>query len=134
MMLVLVIQWRSVRRLARDAADVQDPEWRQLFEECVERLGLRRPVSLRRSRERNMPMAIGIRRPAIVIPSVAETWPDDRRRAVLLHELAHVARRDCLSQSLAMAACAIISVTTSIAGTSSNSAACASSNSRTATS
>jgi beta-lactamase regulating signal transducer with metallopeptidase domain len=107
MMLVLAIQWRSVRRLARDAAEVQDPEWRQLFGECAERLGLHRPVSLRRSRERNMPMALGIRRPAIVMPSVAETWPDDRRRAVLLHELAHVARRDCLSQSLAMAACAM---------------------------
>lgn len=107
MLLVFALQWRSVRRLAHDAAEVEDPEWRQLFEDCVERLGLRRPVSLRRSRERNMPMALGIRRPAILIPSVAETWADDRRRAVLLHELAHVARRDCLSQSLAMAACAM---------------------------
>jgi hypothetical protein len=42
-----------------------------------------------------------------VIPAIAETWPEDRRRAVLLHELAHVARFDCLTQLLAHAACAI---------------------------
>ena len=54
-----------------------------------------------------MPMAFGTRRPAILIPAVADTWPDDRRRAVMLHELAHVARYDCLTQSLAFAACTI---------------------------
>ena len=32
------------------------------------------------------------RRPAIVIPAIADAWTEDRRRAVLLHELAHVAR------------------------------------------
>jgi hypothetical protein len=38
---------------------------------------------------------------------VSETWSDDRRRAVLLHELAHIARHDCLTQLLAAAACAV---------------------------
>ena len=45
-----------------------------------------------------MPMAFGTRRPAILIPATADTWPEDRRRAVILHELAHVARYDCLTQ------------------------------------
>ena len=34
-------------------------------------------------------------------------WQDDRRRAVLLHELPHVGRRDCLTQTLATIACAL---------------------------
>ena len=54
-----------------------------------------------------MPVTLGIRRPAIVVPSIADTWSVDRRRAVLLHELAHVARRDCLTQMLAWTACAV---------------------------
>ena len=54
-----------------------------------------------------MPMAFGTRRPTIVIPAIADTWAEDRRRAVVLHELAHVARYDCLTQTLAFAACAM---------------------------
>jgi bla regulator protein blaR1 len=54
-----------------------------------------------------MPMAVGTRRPSILIPAEADEWSDDRRRAVVLHELAHVARHDCLVQTLAAIACAI---------------------------
>ena len=52
-------------------------------------------------------MTFGIRRPSILIPAIAETWTGDRRRAVILHELAHIARRDCLTQTLAFVACAL---------------------------
>jgi hypothetical protein len=54
-----------------------------------------------------MPMTFGVRRPSILIPAIAETWPDDRRRAVMLHELAHIARRVCLTQTLAFVACTL---------------------------
>lgn len=107
MLMVLAMQWRSVRRLALEASNVQDAEWTRLFAACVGRMGVDRPVRLLRSRERSMPMALGIRRPAILIPAIADTWSDDRRRAVILHELAHVARYDCLTQALAFAACAL---------------------------
>jgi beta-lactamase regulating signal transducer with metallopeptidase domain len=96
----------AIRRLARRATAVSDPEWRRLFLECAQRIGVRRPVRFLRSREQTMPMAFGIRRCAIVIPAVADTWPEDRRRAVLLHELAHVSRHDCLTQMMAAVACA----------------------------
>ena len=91
----------SVRRLARRAADVSDPEWTRLLIECAAQIGVRRPVRLLRSLERSMPMAFGIGTPPILIPAVADTWSEDRRRAVLLHELAHVARHDCLTQLMA---------------------------------
>jgi hypothetical protein len=68
---------------------------------------VRRPVRLLPSLERSMPMAFGTRRPSILIPSVADTWSGDRRRAVLLHELAHIARHDCATQLMAAVACAI---------------------------
>ena len=97
----------TVQRLARHAVDVGDPEWTALLRECAGRMGVERPVRLLRSLERNMPMAFGTRVPAILIPSVADTWSADRRRAVLLHELAHVARHDCLTQLMASIACAV---------------------------
>ena len=48
-----------------------------------------------------------MRRPVILLPAIADMWNEDRRRAVLLHELAHVARRDCLTQMLATLTCAL---------------------------
>ena len=42
-----------------------------------------------------------------MVPADADTWDEDRRRAVLLHELAHIARRDCLTQMLSAIACAV---------------------------
>lgn len=103
----LVIQWRSVRRLAREASDVRDPDWTRLLNECARRMSVHRRVRLLRTRERSMPMAWGTCRPVILIPSVADTWAEDRRRAVILHELAHVSRYDCLTQTLAFLTCAL---------------------------
>ena len=99
-------QWR-IRRLTRRATESEDREWMELARECAVSIGVRQRVRLLRSRESSMPMTIGTRRPAILLPAVADTWEEDRRRAVLLHELAHVARRDCLTQSLALAARAL---------------------------
>ena len=107
MLMHLGMQRWSIRRLAREATDLREPDWTDLSAECARSLRLHRPVRLLRSRERSMPMAFGTRRPAILIPAIAAAWPDDRRRAVILHELAHVARYDCLTQTLAFTACAM---------------------------
>jgi beta-lactamase regulating signal transducer with metallopeptidase domain len=107
MLMQLAMQRRSVRRLARGSTEVQDPQWQRLLSDCARSMGVHRPVRLLRSCECSMPMAFGTRRPAILIPAMADTWPDDRARAVVLHELAHVARYDCLTQTLAHAACAM---------------------------
>ena len=103
----LALQHLAARRLVRGATEVVDADWLQLLHECADRLGVTRPVRLLRSRERAMPMAVGASRHAILIPAVADTWALDRRRAVILHELAHIARRDCLTQMLAAFACAV---------------------------
>jgi len=53
------------------------------------------------------PLTVGIRRPTVVVPRSAESWSDDRRQAVLLHELAHIERHDCATQIVAAIACAV---------------------------
>ncbi len=106
-LIALFVHHSRLRRCARRANDVMDPEWRRLLAECARSMGVRSDVRLLRSREQSMPMTFGIRRPSIMIPAIAETWTGDRRRAVILHELAHVARRDCLTQTLAFVTCAL---------------------------
>jgi beta-lactamase regulating signal transducer with metallopeptidase domain len=107
MLIALFVHRSSVRGCARRASDVGDPEWCRLLTECARGMGVRSEVRLLRSREQSMPMTFGIRRPSILIPAIAETWTGDRRRAVILHELAHIARRDCLTQTLAFVACTL---------------------------
>ena len=53
-----------------------------------------------------MPVVVGIRRPTIMLPAQAVEWPEERRRVVLLHELAHIQRRDLLVHLLTQLACA----------------------------
>ena len=69
-------------------------------------LGVRRPVTLLGG-ETATPMTWGWLRPVILLPPDAEDWPDDRLRAVLLHELAHIARADWPAQMAGHLACAL---------------------------
>ena len=107
LLLRLLAQRWSIRRLAHRAARVTDPVWTVLLHDTARRLHLQRSIVLLRGLEETMPMAFGTRRPAILLPAVADTWSEEKRRSVLLHELAHVARNDCFTQSLAAVVCAI---------------------------
>lgn len=97
----------SLGRLVRQAAPMTDADWRSLLDDCAEKMNFRRPIRLLRSRKEIMPMALGVRHGAILIPAVADTWSEDRRRAVLLHEMAHLSRHDCPAQMLAAVACSL---------------------------
>ena len=66
-----------------------------------------RECELRISNREDGPMAWGFFRPVILLPKSARAWPRERLQAVLLHELAHVRRRDGLMQMLSLLACAV---------------------------
>ena len=92
-----IIVWRQARRAER----INSGSWVHLLDELRPQLGVRGRVVLLRSNWPNIPLTCGVFRPAIILPAEADDWPADRRRVVLLHELAHIRRRDCLTQLLA---------------------------------
>ena len=97
---LIAVQW-----LSRRTAVAADAPWLAQARSLAADLGLPR-VRFLRAAVQSMPMAWGIFRPSVLIPADADTWPAHRLRVVLLHELAHVKRRDCLTHLVAQTACA----------------------------
>jgi beta-lactamase regulating signal transducer with metallopeptidase domain len=94
-------------RILRRATPLGTPDWRHPLLEAADRLALERVPRLLTSERLPMPFACGVIRPAIVLPVGAAEWSDRRRRAVLLHELAHLSRFDLALNALGQLACAL---------------------------
>ena len=56
---------------------------------------------------RAVPVTWGALRPVLLLPGDIEFWPDGRFRAVMIHEIEHIRRRDWLSQTFAQTACTL---------------------------
>ncbi|TMQ05222.1 MAG: hypothetical protein E6J91_41090 [Deltaproteobacteria bacterium] len=59
------------------------------------------------SGEVDAPIVVGAIAPTVVVPYAALAWSDERWRVVLLHELAHVRRRDGVANLVAQLACTL---------------------------
>jgi beta-lactamase regulating signal transducer with metallopeptidase domain/HEAT repeat protein len=97
----------AVRRIVRNARTLQSDDWMTPLLEISDRLALEEPPRLLQSDTTKMPFACGMLKATIVLPADSEQWTLDRRRAVLLHELAHVRRHDLLGHTLGRIACAV---------------------------
>jgi len=82
--------WVAVRRARREARPF-----------CSAGFSLPLGVEVLETRSGSMPLTCGIRRPAVLLPAEAASWTEERRRVVLLHELAHVRRGDAATHIMA---------------------------------
>jgi len=94
-------------RVVRRGTALETPDWQHPLLEAADRLSLPELPRLVMSDRFPMPFACGVLHPAIVLPRGAAEWDDRRRRTVLVHELAHLARRDLAMNALGQAACAV---------------------------
>jgi beta-lactamase regulating signal transducer with metallopeptidase domain len=102
-----VVGLLAVRRLLARSQEVTDASWTALLCDVADRLDLAELPRLRASADAGTPFACGLLRPTIVLPADAESWPAARREQVLVHELAHVRRRDPVAHAVAHLACAL---------------------------
>jgi beta-lactamase regulating signal transducer with metallopeptidase domain/HEAT repeat protein len=107
--ILLSLTWSSlvVRRLVRRSHALEDQSWMTPLYEVSDRMGLAEPPRLLLSHDAKMPFACGLATPTIVLPAECERWSQERRLAVLLHELAHVRRRDLAGHTLGRLVCAV---------------------------
>ena len=82
---------RSIHRRSQPAS----PQLRDVSRRWIQACGIRRPVRLLVSHQVASPLAAGFLRPAVILPAqLAPQLEGQELDHVLLHELAHVARRD----------------------------------------
>ena len=93
--------YRSVRRLARQALPLDNAGWQELLAEECSRMQITPVPKLSLHPAQPGPFTFGWYAPRIVLPADCLAWSISRRRAVLIHELAHSKRRDLLWQLLA---------------------------------
>src|SRR4029079_11409868 len=91
--------WR-VNQLAREGSRVEDGVWLSLTQRLANRLGVSRPLTLLRGERLAVPVTWGIVYPAVLLPEDADEWTEERRRFVLVHEMAHVKRLHSPTQLL----------------------------------
>lgn len=96
------------RRWALGAQPLRDRRWRTELEHSRISLGLDARVRLVTRRDVTVPACLVAGGPIIVLPADAPAWPATRRRAILLHELAHLKRRDPLTRTLGRAVRALL--------------------------
>jgi beta-lactamase regulating signal transducer with metallopeptidase domain len=96
-----------VRALGRGARRLTSGPTVRLLERLSGELSVRRRVTLLQGGPSQTPVTWGVLRPTILLPSTTNDWPSSRLRAVLLHELAHIRRHDCLTQLVARLACGL---------------------------
>lgn len=97
----------STYRVVRRSGLVTDPGLIAIIAELRALLGCRRPVQLRESVRVGSAATAGWQRPVILISPFWRAWSPDERRAVLAHELAHVARGDFVARLAARLAVAL---------------------------
>ncbi len=101
----LLIGWRSAGRLALLATAPARPEILASVERLLRRLALSTPVRVLESAALQVPVALGVFRPAVLLPVSSLTGvPVKQIEALLAHELAHIRRHDYLVNLIQSAA------------------------------
>ena len=95
---VLLRGLRLVQRLRRSLRPVDDGRWLRLAGRASQAVGLRRPAEVAVSDLVCSPVSLGVLRQVIVVPASLEGALEEAEiEGILLHEAAHVARKDHLA-------------------------------------
>lgn len=102
----LVTQQFIISKVLRAAVPITDPQTLGILE-SLKSNSSRPGVKLLCSDSTQVPVAVGMFRSAIVLPTGYGKWSSDRLRIVLLHEQSHIDRYDVFTQAIAHVACVL---------------------------
>ncbi|HXR98427.1 MAG TPA: M56 family metallopeptidase [Terriglobales bacterium] len=102
LLLRVFLGWLAAVKLARQSCPIHAPELQLAAASAAWAVRLPRAPRLAESTAIVAPAAVGCLRPVILLPAQWRQWPLEKSRAVLVHEMAHVARADGLTQFLSL--------------------------------
>ena len=91
----------QVRTFRQSLLSCEDEQLQNNLQSLKSQLGIRRSVALSVSDKISGPTQVGLLKPVIVLPALM-VKSSDQLEAILIHELIHVKRWDCLYRLLAM--------------------------------
>ncbi len=87
--------FNTIRQIRRPSRPVRIPRIKEAVEHATEQLGLRKPPKVYTSPRVHAPITLGFFRPMLILPeSMAQDQNDKALQGIILHEVAHIARRD----------------------------------------
>ena len=89
-------------RLVRSAETIADCDALRVLIRQARAAGVVSAPRLAESDLISVPVTLGILRPVILLPAYWRNWDEPTLRAVIAHEMSHIARRDALTQRLAL--------------------------------
>jgi beta-lactamase regulating signal transducer with metallopeptidase domain len=105
-LLRIMVGTAMAKRIARRSERCTDARILRMARSVAREIRLGTPARILRSAEIETPLTLGVFEPLVILPYDADRWPDARLRVALLHELSHIKRHDCLTQTVADIACA----------------------------
>ena len=91
----------GLRWVLRKAAPLQGEPWQTVLKDVCEEVTIGCEVQLFQCPRIDTAVIRGILHPRVILPATVRGWSEQRLRLVLLHELAHIRRRDSLVEILA---------------------------------
>jgi beta-lactamase regulating signal transducer with metallopeptidase domain len=90
----------GLHSIVRRSSPIRDERIQSLLRELSCKLGVRKSTIILKSELCPAPFTFRIIHPAIMLPNNMNSWPESLLRTVLLHELAHIKRRDQLTRKM----------------------------------
>jgi beta-lactamase regulating signal transducer with metallopeptidase domain len=100
-LLRLMLGILAIRRGLRNGRPVMDSALLDVVEELRGTLNIKRHIKVQEWSNLNTAATVGWRRPVLLLPAGWRDWNSEQRRAVIAHELVHVARSDFAGALLA---------------------------------
>ena len=107
LILRLVVSYLSFIRWQRRCRPLQSLAWTDTLRQLAAESCVPRNLRVIESSTVVNPCTWGFIRPVLLLPVAGEVWSDEERRLAVMHELAHIRRKDFLTATLVRLACAM---------------------------